>query len=247
MEWRDEGLILSVRPHGETSAIVTLLTAEHGRHAGLVRGGQSRRRRAMLQPGNHVAAAWRGRLAEQLGSLTLDPLCDHAATLLDSPLGLKALCSALGLLEGGLADRDPQPGLLGETLALFTVLSAERTIGALPSWAGAYTIWELGLLARFGFGLELGQCAATGSTIDLAYVSPKSGRAVSASAGAPWADRLLPLPPFLRPGMDPEPRSREDFLAALRLIGHFLALHHYAHKGQGIPDPRTRLVEAFVK
>src|SRR5712691_8000053 len=177
MEWRDTGFVLATRRHGESALIVELLTKGHGRHAGLVRGGQSPRRRGVLQPGNSVAASWRGRLPQHLGTLDCELIEAHAARFLDDPDRLAVLGAATALLLAAL------PGLLG----------------ALDSgeWAQSYVAWECDLLAGLGFGLDLGSCAATGASDDLAYVSPRSGRAVSRTAGLPYHDTLLPLPGFL--------------------------------------------------
>lgn len=262
MEWRDDGLILSVRRHGETAAIVSLLTRDHGRHAGLVRGGQSRRRQGLLQPGNLVAAQWRARLAEHLGTFALEPKRDFAAGMLDDPWRLKALAAVTALLESALAEQDPQPAVFEASLALVGVLaggggtSAESPVesgafraGAPPAWLTAYVRWELDLLRELGFGLDLGSCAATGTQDDLVYVSPRSGRAVSAAAGEPWRDRLLALPAFLA---DPraEPASLADICAGLRLTGYFLERHQFAQqagaRGPKSPAARDRLLAALL-
>src|SRR5882672_2608320 len=190
MDWRDTGFVLTARRHGESALIVELLTETHGRHAGLVRGGQSPKRRALLQPGNLVAASWRGRLAEHLGAFEIELLRPHAAGLIDDPDRLAALSSAAALLALAVPEREPH----GDVFA-----GLGHLIAALDSadWAARYVAWECALLAALGFGLDLTACAATGVNDDLAYVSPRSGRAVSRSAGAPYHGKLLPLPGFL--------------------------------------------------
>jgi DNA repair protein RecO (recombination protein O) len=195
MEWRDTGFVLSARRHGESSLIVELLTREHGRHAGLVRGGQSPRRRALMQAGNCVEANWRGRLPEHLGTLECELVEAHAARLLDDPDRLAALGAASALLVAALPEREPQAELYQSFAGLLRALDSGS--GSADSWAQAFVVWECDLLAGLGFGLDLGSCAATGATDDLAYVSPRSGRAVSRIAGAPYHDKLLPLPDFL--------------------------------------------------
>lgn len=247
MEWQDHGLILAVRPHGESAAIVSLLTTERGRHAGLVRGGQSRSRRGMLQPGNQVLAVWHARLADQLGTFTLEPVADLAAPTFDDTRALSALSSAMALLDAGLPERDPQPGLFAATLGLLHRLGADGAEGVVPDWATAYVAWELNLLSVLGFGVDLRSCAATGTTRDLVYVSPRSGRAVSAEAGAPWAEKMLGLPPFLRPDGVDAPVGPKDIASALRLTGFFLERYHLSTRGRGLPDVRLRLVEGFQK
>lgn len=243
MEWTDDALILSVRKHGETSAIASLLTRERGRHLGLVRGGQSRRRQGLLQPGNLVAAQWRARLAEHLGTLTLEPRHDFAALVMEDAGRLRALTALTAVLEGALAEHESHPAVFADSLFAVGVL-AEAPPGEIgtDAWLTAYVRWEFALLRHLGFGLDLESCAATGGRDELVYVSPRSGRAVSAEAGAPYRDRLLPLAPFLRDGA-PAPRDRVEIAAGLRLTGHFLERHHYAaHSGQA-PAARARLVE----
>src|SRR5579863_10475985 len=204
MEWRDAGFVLSTRRHGESALIVELLTHEHGRHAGLVRGGQSPRRRALLQPGNAVAASWRSRLPEHLGSLECELVHPYAARLLDDPDRLAALGAAVALLVAALPEREPHTDLYLSLAALIENLDSG------PGWAPSYVAWECDLLRGLGFGLDLARCAVTGATEDLAYVSPRSGRAVSRGAGLPYHDKLLPLPGFLWRDM---PAGRSEIVA----------------------------------
>jgi DNA repair protein RecO (recombination protein O) len=218
MQWNDEGIILSVRPHGETAVIADVLTRDHGRHAGMVFGGRSRKLRPVLQTGNHVDCVWTGRLSESLGQLTLELRRGFAAEAMADPLALSALMSIadLGRL---LAERDPHPNLFEISLFLLGFLD-DPTV-----WPALYARWELALLEELGFGLDLESCAATGATHDLIYVSPKSGRAVSAAAGEPFKDRLLPLPVFLRrrrPGLLAAEATRAAILEALSMTGQFL-------------------------
>lgn len=234
MEWRDEGIVLAARRHGEASLVVSLLTPGHGRHAGLVRGGGSARAGGIYQPGNRVSAHWRARLEEHLGNFRCELVAGEAARLLDDPPRLAALASACALIEAGLPERAPHPALYQGTLALIEALPG-------PVWGRAYVGWEVALLAELGFGLDLGACAATGVTEGLAYVSPKSGRAVSLAAGAPWHDRLLPLPRFL---VDPAVTAEgAEILAGLRLTGHFLEVHLFGASDRPLPAARGRLLE----
>jgi DNA repair protein RecO (recombination protein O) len=216
MLWQDEGVILAVRRHGESAAVVSIFTTSHGRHAGLVRGGAGRRAAAVNQIGNRVQATWRARLADQLGSFTLEPLAPVAARLLDRPDRLTGLGSACALLEAGLPERDPHPNLYSDLSQLIEVLVQDGP------WLEPYVRFEIALLADLGFGLDLGACAVTGATTDLAYVSPRTGRAVSRAAAGPWVDRLLPLPPFL---VGQGPADAAQIRAALRLTGAFLRRH----------------------
>ncbi len=234
MEWRDTGFVLAVRRHGESALIVELLTREHGRHAGLVRGGQSPRRRAVLQPGNSVAASWRGRLPQHLGTLDCELIEAHAARFLDDPDRLAALGAATALLLAALPEREPHPDLYASLAGLL------ETLDSAPDWAKSYVAWECDLLAGLGFGLDLGSCAATGASDDLAYVSPRSGRAVSRAAGLPYHDKLLPLAGFL---WRDAPASRADIVTGLALTQYFLLHHVLAPHGGKLPEARERLTE----
>ena len=214
MEWSDEGVILGVRPHGETGAVLELFTRAHGRHLGLVHGGRSRKLRPVLQTGNHVDATWKARLADNLGHFTLELRKGFAAGVMDDAAALAALTS-IAALTRLLPERDPHPNLYEVTLFVLGFLD-ERAV-----WPALVVRWELALLEELGFGLDLASCAATGKTTDLVYVSPKSGRAVSAEAGEPYKDRLLALPAFLRAGATGAV-TEEDLRAGFALTGHFL-------------------------
>ena len=233
MDWRDTGFVLTARRHGESALIVELLTETHGRHAGLVRGGQNPKRRALLQPGNLVAANWRGRLPEHLGTFDIELLRAHAAGLIDDPDRLAALSAAAALIALALPEREPH----GDVYEDFG-----RLIAALDStgWAADYVAWECALLAALGFGLDLKSCAATGVNDDLAYVSPRSGRAVSRSAGEPYHDKLLPLPGFLWRNARAEPA---DLVSGLVLTGYFLHHHLLEPQGRALPEARGRLAD----
>ncbi len=237
MEWRDEGVLLAMRPHGETSAIIEVLTAAHGRHAGVVRGGASRKMAASLQPGTGLKLEWRARLDEHLGSFTVEPLKSRAHLLSDR-LALAGLMSICGLLRVALPEREPHPALWGVTLRLFDALGAE-------GWTGAYLRWEMRLLEELGFGLDLSSCAVTGATEGLAYVSPKSGRAVSAKGAGDWADRLLPLPAGL---LADGAIGQAEVAEGLRLTGFFLdRCLRPVLQDKPLPEARARLVDLLSR
>ena len=235
MDWRDEGILLAVRPHGESSAIIETLTREHGRHAGLVRGGKGARLAPALQPGTQLALEWRARLAEHLGHFRIEPVRSRAAAIMADRAALAALNAIGALLVTLLPEREPNEPVYHGTVAL-----ADALAEAAWDWPARYARWELDLLTALGFGLDLASCGATGATEDLAYVSPRSGRAVSHEAGGAWADKLLPLPGFLiGPGAPTIGAVRE----ALRLTGFFL--EHRACPALGrdaLPEARGRLV-----
>ena len=234
MEWSDEGVVLSVRPHGESAAVLELFTRRHGRHLGLVHGGRSRKLRPILQIGNHVDAGWKARLADNLGHFTVELRKGFAALLMDDAAALTAMTS-MAELARLLPERDPHPNLFEITQFVLGFLD-DRAV-----WPALMVRWELALLDELGFRLDLASCAATGKSTDLVYVSPKSGRAVSSDAGEPYKDRLLGLPVFLRGGAS-GPVSAEDVLAGLALSGHFLTTRVLAPRDMAMPDARGRLL-----
>ncbi|MCA0424080.1 MAG: DNA repair protein RecO [Proteobacteria bacterium] len=233
MEWQDEGVVIGLKRHGESSVIMEAMTRAHGRHLGLVRGGRSRRHAATLQPGNSVSLTWRARLEDHLGTYEVEPLILRAAGFIDSAAALYALATVSAHLRL-LPERDVHLGLYEALLVLVDHLSEPRTIGVLLAR------FERALLDDLGFGLDLDRCAATGAAEDLVWVSPKSGRAVSAAAGAPYADRLLPLPAFLRGEGTFVPPGAIDH--ALRLTGFFLERHVLHPRGLAMPDQRAVLL-----
>lgn len=232
--WQDEGFILSVRAHGETSAILTCMTPDHGRFAGLVRGGQSKRLAPVLQVGNQLDLRWSARLSENLGRFDVELSQARAALALSSAARLTALQAFCGLLQQVLAERDPLPAIYHAGVAWLDMLPG-------PHWAEGLVSFELGLLQALGFGLDLSCCAATGQTDDLIYVSPRSGRAVSAEAGEPYTERLLSLPEFLRGGGLGPDQAR----LGLQLTGHFIEKHLCHANNRPIPESRLRLMDHF--
>ncbi len=241
MEWRDEGLVIGVRRHGESSAIVEAMTRAHGRHLGLARGGRSPRLKAALQPGNTLSLVWRARLDEHLGAFSIEPMALRAGRLMESGLALAGI-NYLGALARLLPERDPHERVY-ETLSLIAEHLDDEALA--PQLVVRF---EVQMLAECGFRLDLGRCAATGTSDSLAYVSPRSGRAVSAEAGAPWRDRLLPLPSFLREGAKLEPRpSAEDLADGFRMTGFFLARDLFAQRGEPLPDSRAAFLKAAAK
>jgi DNA repair protein RecO (recombination protein O) len=235
MEWRDEGVVIGVRSHGETSAIAEILTAEHGRCLGMVRGGRSRHMRPVLQPGNLVMTTWRARLDEHLGVFQLEPLALKAGFILSYPFRLAGLSTLMALAQM-LPEREPHPKLYH---AAHIVLSSIEDDAV---WPALLVRWEMGLLDELGFGLDLSKCAATGGVEDLHYVSPKSGRAVSREAGLPYQDKLFSLPGFLRG--DSQFLSG-DVLAGLKLTGYFLERHVFGPRAIAMPQARQWLQDGL--
>ncbi len=241
MDWRDEGILLSARRHGESAAIVEVFTAAHGRHAGVVRGGAGRRMTPVLQPGALLAVEWSARLEEHIGAFRVDPIATRAAVLMADRAALAALGAMTALIAATMPERDSHPELYARSRRLLEAL------GTAPDWPALYAVWELALLAELGFGLDLATCAATGSREDLVWVSPKSGRAVSRAAGAPWAEKLLSLPGFLRGGWEAPPPAAE-IAAALALTGHFLEARVAPGLPRGaLPAARDRALAAMAR
>jgi DNA repair protein RecO (recombination protein O) len=239
MEWTDRGIVLSTRRHGEGGAVVSLLTAGHGRHAGLARGGASRRQRGLFLTGNEVTARWFARLEDQLGTFECELIEARAARVLDRPARLAALASACALIEAALPERHPYAAVHRSLVALLDALEL-----AAP-WGEPYVRFELVLLGELGFGLDLARCAATGTREDLAYVSPRSGRAVSAQAGAPYDARLLRLPRFLVRGAN-APSGVAELREGMALTGHFLSRHLFEASGGRLPAARERLADMLA-
>lgn len=233
MDWRDEGFVLSTRKHGETSVILEVFSADHGRHAGVVRGGVSRKMTPILQPGAQLDLTWRARLSDHIGTFVVEPLRARTDALSDR-LALAGLNTVTALLGFCLPDREPHPALYHQSTQLLDLLGQNEI------WPLAYLRWEMALLTDLGYGLDLTSCAVTGATEGLIYVSPKSGRAVSAQGAGDWADRLLPLPPVL---LGQGAAEDTDILSALTTTGYFLSEKLAPALGHK-PLPETRA--AFI-
>lgn len=228
-----------MRRHGESSAIIDVFTEEHGRHTGVVRGGASRRMAPVLQPGAQLDVTWRARLEDHLGSYHAEPLRSRAAAALSGRLALAGLNAVTALLAFCLPEREPHPDLYVRSERLLDLLEHEDL------WPLAYLQWELALLEEMGFGLDLSACAVTGRQAGLAYVSPKTGRAVSREGAGGWADRLLPLPPVMLGQGD---AGDAEILQALRTTGYFLKAHLAPSLGsQPLPEARGRLADLLSR
>jgi DNA repair protein RecO (recombination protein O) len=240
MEWRDEAILLSSRRHGESAAIIDVMTPQHGRFAGVVRGGASRKLAPILQPGAQLEVTWKARLEDHLGTFLVEPVRSRAAASMGDRLSLAGLNAVVSLLLFCLPEREAHGRLYAKTRTLLDLL------GQADLWALAYLQWEMTLLDDLGFGLDLSECAVLGAVAtDLSYVSPKTGRAVSKAGAGEWADRLLPLPPCL---LGQGPADDADLVLALGVTGHFLA-HHVATElgNKPLPDARSRFVDQLAK
>lgn len=239
MDWRGAAILLSVRRHGETSAIIDVFSEERGRHAGVVRGGTSRKIAPILQPGAQLDVAWRARLEDHIGAFNVEPVRSRAALVMGDRLALAGLNAVTGLLGFCLPEREAHRPLYRRTEQLLDLLGQNEV------WPLAYLRWEVALLEEMGFGLDLGRCAVTGATEDLIYVSPRSGRAVSRAGAGDWAERLLPLPDVLR-GVGNAPDI--EVAQGLETTGYFLT-HHLAPDlgNRPVPDARARFVDAFSR
>lgn len=238
MDFTDEGIFISAKPLGEANAVAEILTAAHGRHLGLVRGGRSRRLRPLLQPGNLLSLSWRARLADHLGGFAVELIDPLAARVLDDQAALSAIGSLTSLAKL-LPERDPHPELYHGALQVL------RALDDAARWPALLVHWEMMLLQDLGFGLDFSACAATGVTTDLAFVSPRSGRAVSRHAGEAYGDRLLELPRFLVE--DEADAAPQDVVAGFKLTGHFLERHVLQPHGQTLPQSRERLIGLLTR
>ncbi|MFC3629099.1 DNA repair protein RecO [Paracoccus angustae] len=238
MEWQAEGTVLARRPHGETAVILDVLTDGHGRHSGLVPGGLSQKRAAMLQPGSRLDLRWRARRDDQLGTFAVEPVRLRSGLMAD-PLALAGLNAVCSLLVFALPERDPHPVLARDTERLLDLMETAA------DWGAEYLRWEMRLLEEMGFGLDLSSCAVTGAQDGLAYVSPRSGRAVSREGAGEWADRLLPLPGILGGAGN----NRGGGLAeGLAITGHFLTARIAGELvGRPVPAARQRLVDRLAR
>ncbi|MGB7258221.1 MAG: DNA repair protein RecO [Pseudolabrys sp.] len=238
MQWTDEGTVLGVKRHGEASAILELMTRDHGRHLGLVHGGFGSRLKPVLQPGNSVSATWRARLDEHLGHFTVEGLRLRAAALFPTPYAMFGV-THLGALLRLLPERDPHSALHA---ALESILDRFDDAAATAPMVARF---ELRMLAELGFGLDLEQCVSTGATSDLVYVSPKSGRAVSRSAGEPWHEKLLRLPAFLRE--ESALPAGSDVADGFALTGFFLTRYVLEPRGLSLSDARSHFIMAITR
>ena len=239
MQWKEQAFILGTRQHGETSAIVEVLTRSHGRHLGLVKGGRSRKMSAVLQPGNKVIADWWARLDEHLGIFKLEPVDFNASRMMLEPHALYALQLAAAHIRL-LPERDPYPALYDIFELLIENSDSELIVGELM------VRFEMRLLEAMGFGLDLSKCGATGTRENLKYVSPKTARAICAEAGAPWKDKLLPLPEFLLKKSG-RPEGVEDIKNGFLLTGYFLMRNVWNARGIEPPKVRDRFIEMLSR
>lgn len=235
MDFADDAFVLAARSHGDTGAVVDLLTAEHGRRGAYVAGGASRRMRPFLQAGAQVTVDYRARTSEHLGAARLEPVGQGPSALFDDPLALIGLNAAAAVAQGALPEREPHPGA-------FLAFQALMAAFAVPEvWPAVFVKFEAGLLDDLGFGLDLSRCASTGTTDDLVWVSPRTGRAVSAEAGAPYSDRLLALPPFL---LGAQAGLRDgDVRAGFALTGHFLEQFVFNPLNRPLPPARVWMLD----
>lgn len=239
MDFADDAFVLAARGHGDTGAVVELLTAQHGRRSAYVAGGASRRMRPFLQPGARVTVEYRARTSDHLGGARLEPVGEGPSALFDDALALSGLGAAAAVAQGALPEREPHPGVF---------LAFEALVGAFVApevWPAVFVRFEAGLLDDLGFGLDLSRCASTGTTDDLVWVSPRTGRAVSAQAGAPYADKLLALPPFMlgaQAGL-----AAGDVKAGFDLTGHFLEQFVFHPLNRPLPPARTWMLDRLAE
>lgn len=239
MDWREDGVLLAARRHGENAAIIEVFTRSRGRHAGVVRGGSGRRLAPVLQPGAQLDLSWRARIEDQLGTFTVEPVRSRMAAIMADRLALAGLSSVCGLLAFALPERAGFAALYDRTVTLLDLMPLTE------AWPLAYLSWELFLLEEIGFALDLSRCAVTGATTGLVHVSPRTGRAVSAAGAGAWAARLLPLPPCL---LGQGEAANDEIALALGTTGYFLEKHLTPRsRTQPFPAARQRLVDLLAR
>jgi len=243
MEWQDEAIVLTAARHGEADALLEVMTLSHGRARGFIKGGLSRRNKANLQAGNKLSVTWRSRLEENLGRFTVELLHSPLGLMLGDGTRLSALSAVTSVVAATMPERERHGGVFGGLKAVIELLELENS--SIPDWGAALARLELGILTELGYGLDFSECAATGTTENLVYVSPKSGRAVCAEAGAPYKEKLLVLPRFLLG--QPDAPNASDVFEAMRLTGYFLDRNVWSVRGKGQPAARERLVSTLVK
>ena len=240
MEWQDEAIVLSASRFGEHDALLEVMTPEHGRSRGFVKAGMSRRNKAVLQPGNKLAVTWRARLETNLGRFQVELVHSPLGLLISDPTRMAALAAVCAVVQSTMPERQKHDGVFDALAGYINLLEAED--GQLSVWGAALARIELGILAELGYGLDLSECAATGTTDGLVYVSPKSGRAVSSEAGAPYKSRLLALPSFMITDSFSE-ANPADVINGLKLTGFFLERQVWVVTGTGQPDARERFFQ----
>ena len=242
MEWQDTGLVLAVRRHGEADVVLEVITPAHGRHCGYVKGGAGRRKRGELQPGNLLKVTWRSRIEENLGRFTTELMHSPLGIILEQPKRLAAMSAMCSMLSSALAEREAHLSLYEGFKGFIAVLENEEV--DLTVVASSLVRMEAAVLQEMGFGLDLSECVSTGALDNLIYVSPKSGRAVSADAGAPYKTRMLPLPAFLLDNS--ADTTLADCHAGMELTGFFLARHVWQVAGKEMPQARSRFMKFLI-
>jgi DNA repair protein RecO (recombination protein O) len=243
VEWQDEGIVLSVARHGEADALLEVMTRNHGRARGYIKGGMGRRNKANLQAGNRLSLTWRARLETNLGRFTVELLHSPLGLMMGDGARLSALAAATAVVASTMTEREAHDSVYDGLAAVIELMEHED--GEAAFWASALARLELGILRELGYGLDLSECAATGEKTDLVFVSPKSGRAVSAAAGAPYKGKLLMLPGYL---IDPDIAPTDvDAIDAMKLTGFFLDRNVWVVRGTGQPAARERLFASLLK
>ncbi len=234
--WVDQGVILSIRPHGENGGIISLLTQNHGRYSGYVYGAKSSKMRGILEIGNVVRAEWQSKDFEGLGKYDIELDSNNIVNIMDNPKKLLTLQSLCTLVDKTLPEREEHVNIYNSVIAMLDSFNNDM-------WEAVYVYWEIGLLKELGFGLDLDKCAVTGTTEKLSHISPKTGRAVCEIEAEPYKDKLLELPKFLNPNI--ENLEEIDIFAGLRLTGYFLQSRIFDNYNKLLPDVRLRLLNKY--
>ena len=249
-EWRDKGIVLSIRKYGEKGMIANILTIEHGRHLGWIRNYRNKNTSSQAQPGNLVDVNWRSRLIEQMGNFKIELISSVVGKILDDKMKLQAVISLCTLLEKVLPERQKYVEIFNATEAFINLLLLEDHI-LKNAWIEGYVKWEIGILSSIGFSLKLDECAVTGKKNSLYYVSPKTGKAVSKEGAGTFAPKLLLLPSFLGGAEMIDSNFNKDIIAGLKITSYFfknkLLLSINVYKNNDLPSARNRLINMIEK
>lgn len=242
MKLTDTAIVLLMKRRSAKSAIITVLTHKHGIYSGYI--SINKRLFCALQIGNILQIEWSARLSTQLGLLYFELLESMSAFFLHNPNKILALCAVAKTLAKTLPERVPQRKIYDAFYSVLLCMKRSR------QWMAQYIKLELIILEQLGFGLELKKCPVTCSTQDLRFISPKTGRAISYTAGTPYKDKLLHLPQALydiNNDIECVQHIETQFVKCLEVINYFLYKHCFEPSNIHIPIERELLYKIFIK
>lgn len=235
MQVKDEGYIIKTLKYGENSLIVTVLSIAHGKMTGFIKSAVSKKKLGIYQLGNKISFNAYARVEENMFQFRgVELLESNVVHFLSNPQKLAVLSSFCELFNSSIPDGEPLEGLVRSISQFMDNLDDEM-------WLKNYAILEFRLLYFLGIGLDLGSCAATGTIENLAFVSPKSGRAVCLKAGLPYEDKLFKYPHFaLNKNILP---TKEEVMDLLKMNEFFLKKNFFEAHDLQFPLSRASLIE----